>query len=72
MAVSKPLLGLLDKGLAITEAKNEDIVILSKSVYICLKEWLHIMKLIGAKLVTTSRLTKIHFAMWIELEVVMG
>ena len=56
MAVGKPLLGPLDKGLATTEAKNEDIVILTKLVYVSLKEWLHIIKLIGAKPVECKRL----------------
>lgn len=56
MAVGKPLLGPLDKGLVTTEAKNETIVILTESIYVCLKEWLHIIKLIGAKPVECKRL----------------
>ena len=56
MAVGKPLLGPLDKGLATTEAKNRDIVILTESIYVSLKEWLHMIKLIGAKPVECKRL----------------
>ena len=56
MAVGKPLLGSLDKGLATTEAKNETIVIITELIYVSLKEWLHIIKLIGAKPVQCKRL----------------
>ena len=38
MAVGKPLLGPLDKGLATTKAKIRDIVILTESIYVSLKE----------------------------------
>ena len=56
MVVSKPLLEPLDRGLATTEAKNGEIVILTESIYVSLKEGLHIIKLIGAKPVKCKRL----------------
>ena len=39
MAIGIPLLGPLDKGLAVAAKSNADQVVLTKSIYHCLKEW---------------------------------
>ena len=49
MAIGKPLLGPLDCGLAVAAKSNTDEVVLTESIYHCLKELQYIIKLINAK-----------------------
>lgn len=49
MSIGKPLLGPLDHGLAVAAKSNTNQVVLTKSIYHCLKEWWYIIKLINAK-----------------------